>query len=373
MPYTVGRPVQNPADFYGRQRQISRLFEIIGNPQPQSVSLSGLSRAGKTSFLRHIARPAVMVRHLRHPEKMVMVYVDMSACKTPGHFYYRVLMQLKTALGLVRTGFLWKESAPEQTTIYDVEAFLCHFPDRRIVLLLDDFDQMSPATFGRDFLTELRAMTSVRDYDLVCVTTSFTDMSVIGSRAGLPPTSPFFNIFSPTPLYLGELETAVIDTLICQPALQAGTPLSAAEMQQIKYLAGTLPFLLQVTAVRWLYHKRQGSVPDADTILTQLTAELAPYFAHWWGQFDPCQRQILEQLTIPHPKPSLTFSQFTLDEARHRLCQYGLLVERGRQTAVNGAIFHAWIAQHTTPHLEEQEVITCTMLETAVPLAVATI
>lgn len=353
MPYTVGHPVQSFADFYGRQRQITQLFEIIGGAHPQSANIIGLPRSGKTSFLRHIAHPTVLVRHVRHPERMVMVYVDMTSCKTPGQFYYRILTQLKMSLGQVHTGFLWKESPPEQTSIYDVEAFLCHFPLHRMVLLLDDFDALHTEAFDRHFLTELRAMTSVNDYDLVCVTTALADLYHMGSRLGLPATSPFFNIFAPTPLYLAELETAVIPPLITHPALQAGTPFSANDVQQVQRLAGTLPFLLQLTAARWLYHKRLDGVPNAGAVQTQLVAELSPWFSQWWANFDACQRQILAELVgapVASPAP---FSPFTLAEAERRLRQFGLVVDRGRQVVVNGHIFTTWIRQHTAVPLPE--------------------
>jgi hypothetical protein len=353
MPYTVGHPVQNPTDFYGRHRQISQLFEIIGGSHPQSVNILGLPHSGKTSFLRHIAHPSVMVRHVRHPERMVMVYVDMTSCKTPGHFYYRVLTQLKMSLGQVNTGFLWKESPPDQTSIYDVEAYLCHYPLHRIVLLLDDFDALNTETFDRRFLTELRAMTSVNDYDLVCVTTSLADLHSIGSRVRLPTTSPFFNIFYPTPIYLGEIETAVIDHLITQSALQTGVPLSAAEVQQIQRLAGSLPFLLQLTAARWLYHKRLENMPDADVIQTQLVAELSPIFSRWFARFDVCQQQLLTRLADSCPLSQSPFSQFTVAEAERRLRQFGLIVDCSRDPAVNSDILAAWLKQHTVVPVAE--------------------
>lgn len=351
MPYTIGHPVQHPTEFYGRQRQISQLFEIIGTAHPQSANIIGLPRSGKTSFLRTIAHPSVMVRYVRHPEQMVMVYVDMATCKTPGLFYYRILSQLKMNLGQVNTGFLWKESLPEQTSIYDVEAFLCHFPHHRIVLLLDDFDAIDINTFDRHFLTELRAMTSVSDYALVCVTTAFADLHTLGSQVGLPPTSPFFNIFFPTPLFLAELETAVLDLLITQPALQAGMPLSAAEVQQIRQLAGELPFLLQLTAARWLYHKRLEGIPTADVVMTQLMAELSPLFSNWWTRLDACQQQILTDLTVTQEpfvaSRRVRFSQFTLAEAERRLRHFGLISDHKQGTAINSGIFSAWIRQQT--------------------------
>ncbi len=353
MPYTVGHPVQSPADFYGRQRQIAQLFEIIGSAHPQSANIIGLPSAGKTSFLRQIAHPSIMVRHVRHPERMVMVYVDMTSCKTPGLFYYRLLTQLKMSLGQVNTGFLWKESPPDQTSIYDVEAYLCHYPLHRIVLLLDDFDALNTNVFDRHFLTELRAMTSVSDYDLVCVTTSLSDLHQLGSRMGLPSTSPFFNIFFPTPIYLAELETAVIVPLITEPALQMGMPLSAADMVQIQQLAGTLPYLLQLTAARWLYHKKLDGMPVATVVQTQLMAELSPCFNQWWSRLDACQRQILTELATNSIEKHTSFAQFTRAEAERRLRQWGLLVDRGRHTAVNGDLFTAWIQQHTAVPLEE--------------------
>lgn len=374
MPYIVGHPVQNPTEFYGRQRQILQLFEVIGAAHPQSATIIGLPRSGKTSFLRHIAHPSVMVRYVRHPERMVMVYVDMATCKTPALFYYRVLSQLKMNLGLVNTGFLWKESPPDQTSIYDVEAFLCHYPHHRIVLLLDDFDAMDTTTFDRHFLTELRAMTSVSDYDLVCVTTAFADLHYLGSQVGLPPTSPFFNIFFPTPVFLAELETAVIDPLITQPALQAGVPLSAAEVQQIQRLAGVLPFLLQLTAARWLYHKRLDGAPDADAVLSQLVAELSPLFFEWWGRLDACQQQILTQLTADRgtldSASRVQFNQFTVAEAERRLRQYGLITDHNRGTTVNSAIFSAWVRQQTAVLVEEPPPI---LPDTAVPSTVSTL
>lgn len=353
MPYIVGHPVQNPSDFYGRQRQVSRLFEIIGGPQAQSVNVLGLSRSGKTSFLRYIAHPTVMVRHLRSPEQFCMVYVDMATCKTPAHFYYRVQMQLKMLLGQVNTGFLWKESGPDNMSIYDVEAFLCHFPERRIVLLLDQIDEIPTETFDRNFLTELRAMTSVQDYNLVCVTTSHADLYLLGSQVGLPASSPFYNIFFPVPLYLAELESTVIDSLICSPALQVGVPFSAEDVQQIKQMAGTLPFLLQVVSARWLYHKRSGDLPVAQVIREQLVAELSPFFNRWWQQLDRCQKQILLQVATQQPLTELVFSRFTVGEAEHRLRHFGLIVEKGRGTAINGQILAHWIAQQADRTLAE--------------------
>lgn len=353
MPYIVGHPVQNPSDFYGREQQVSRLFKIIGGPQAQSMPVIGLNRAGKTSFFHYIAHPAVMVRYLRHPEKVAMMYIDMAACKTPAHFYFKLQAQLRKNIGQVKTGFLWKNSPPDQMSIHDVEAILCHYPNQRMILLLDGFDQLNLNTFGRHFLTELRAMTSVLDYDLTCVVATEVDLLLFGNRIGLPLSSPFYNIFFPVPIYLGELDTAVIDTLICQPAIQAGKPFSAAELHQIKQLAGTLPFVAQTAAARWLYLKQQLAEVDTEILLNQLVAELDPTFNQWLASFDQCQQQILSQLAQHQPLNHLPFSQFTLIEAEKRLRSLGLVVNNGRQTIVNGTLLATWLNQKTNQPLQE--------------------
>ncbi len=362
MPYIVGHPVQNPSDFYGREQQVSRLFKVIGGPQAQSIPIIGLNRAGKTSFFQYIAHPTVMVRYLRHPEKVAMIYIDMVTCKTPAHFYFKLRAQLRKNISQVNTGFLWKNSHPDQMNIHDVEACLCHYQNQRIILLLDGFDQINMEAFGRHFLTELQAMTSVLDYDLICVVAAEVDLLLFGNRIGLPLGSPFYNIFFPVPIYLGELDTAVIDSLICQPAIQAGNPFSAAELHQIKQLAGTLPFLAQTVAARWLYLKQQLADVDTDVLLNQLVAELEPTFARWLASFDQCQQQILSQLAQHKPLSQLPFSEFTLIEAEKKLGSLGLLVNNGRQTIVNGKLLGTWLNQKTNQppgepslHLKQQD------------------
>lgn len=353
MSYIVGHPVKHPANFYGREEQISQFFEIIGGEQAQSISILGLRRSGKTSFLLHVSHPVVMVRYLPRPEKVVMAYVDMKSCKKPAHFYYRVLSRLKFVLGDVRTGFNWTDSPPDETSIHDVEAYLRQFPTRRIILLLDDFDQM-PVSLGETFLNELRAMTSVADYDLAFVTASYYDFLCLDSQSDRPFSIPFYHIFYPGPIYIGRLSSVdMVEALICTPALQAGHLVEADDIAQIKKLAGSFPFFLQATAARWFYFKRLGHLPDYQTIMDQMAAELSVYFTQWWSGFDACQRQILWLLAQHRSLAQLPYDPLLIKQAKYQLQQYGLLVERRRRLHINGAIFHRWIRQMEMPCSQE--------------------
>src|SRR5512147_2529850 len=53
-----------PDRFYGYRRQVERFFELIDRPLLQPLPIWGLPGAGKTSFLHHVAAPAVRDRML---------------------------------------------------------------------------------------------------------------------------------------------------------------------------------------------------------------------------------------------------------------------------------------------------------------------
>ena len=67
MSFVVGHPIRRREDFYGRSKQLARFFELIDGSQAQSVSLRGVRRAGKTSFLQYVAHPQTLAQHVHDP------------------------------------------------------------------------------------------------------------------------------------------------------------------------------------------------------------------------------------------------------------------------------------------------------------------
>ena len=343
MTYIVGHPIKYPADFYGRQAEVSRFFEIIGGTQAQSAAVLGVRRAGKTSFLQYISNAQTVRNYLAHPEQVTMIYLDISTCKTPADFYYRLLLRLRYALGEVDTTVLWQPSPPTETNMYDVEAYLCQFPNQRIILLLDEFDHIRTDTFTPDFLIELRAMTSVMEYDLAFVTASYRDLFYLGSQVGLPPTSPFYNIFYPSPIHLAGLDTAVLEDLIRTPAMAEGLPFTDEEVAQLLQLAGTYPFFVQATAVQVLARKKEKQPIQFSQIAQQLTLELSPYFEQWWRHFEAQDRIILKAVLQQQPFHELSLPNHLLDETLRILHLYGLIMATNEGWQINGRIFQNWI------------------------------
>lgn len=340
MRYIVGHPIKHPEDFYGRSPQKQRFFEIISGPQTQSVTILGARRAGKTSFLRHVAHPSVMQQHLKEHEKYIMVYLDVSACKTPSEFYQRAIMTLQRAIPAVESVNLWSAPAQNEFTMFHLESVLCQFPNRRIILLLDEFDMIRTGTFTQDFLTELRALASVWEYELACVTASYWDLYQLGTEVGLPPTSPFYNIFYPTPIYMAGLASTELEKLVVYPAKEAGVAFSPQEVEQILRLGGTLPFFVQATAAAWLDLKRTQTAFAYNTLFSQLVANLSSYFAQWWRQFSKIEQTVLETAAHGETVVAKDFSEIELEEVTRSLQNFGFL---DGDDSPNGEMFAYWL------------------------------
>ncbi len=339
MAFIVGHPIKRPVDFYGRSEQVERFFEIVAGTQVQSVSLLGLRRAGKTSFLQYVAHPQVVRHYLRDPERYVMIYLDISFCKTPSEFYQRLLVRLQTALGLLDPLDLRQADLAAAASMYDVEAALAQFGERRIILLLDEFDQLRAGEFDQDFLTELRALTSAWDYELACVTASYWDLYRLGNHIGLPPTSPFYNIFYPSPIYLSGLATADCEALVTQPAEAEGHTVTDDDIHAIWQLAGTMPFFIQATAARWF----GKTAPSESVFEADLVSMLSPYFEQWWRNFDACEREVLLAVSHGQPVQENQCTAVETYEAINRLVRYGALSQNSEQLGINGGAFKTWL------------------------------
>lgn len=343
--YIVGPPIRRTADFYGRSQAVARFYEIVAGAQTQSVSILGVRRAGKTSFLQYVAQQEVISRFVPNPRDYITIYIDMSSCRHPSDFYQRLLINLERKLSGTRPFNLWQ--TPEgEISLYDVETVLCQHPHRRIILLLDEFDQIRSGQFDETFLTELRAMTSVLDYELACVTASYWDLYQLGSHIGLPPTSPFYNIFYPTPIYLPGFGYSEAELLIRQPAAQAGVFFSDKAISDMYTLSGSLPFFLQATAARWFEERLFNEPPTYEMMLETMVVELAPYFEQWWRNLNPCERWLLLQAAHHDLQETAPCNIISLAEARRRLLAYGLLVAGVNELAVNGAAFALWVQKH---------------------------
>jgi nucleoside phosphorylase len=339
-PYIVGCPVELDG-FFGRRKQVERFFAVIGSEkQIQSVSLLGLRRSGKTSFLRYVSAPSVLRTYLPQPNKYMLIFVDLQTeADTPTAFYRKVIGALTFTAGIPSP-----LSHSEEPQFRHLRSTLDAIAPHRVAILLDEFDRLTTfSAFDDAFFTGLRSLVTGRQ--LAWVTTSYRNLHELGRRLNVPQTSPFFNIFN-TSIFLGPFTADEADDLIAQPALSAGQPFSTDDVIWLKSLAGQLPAFLQ-KASQALFESRAHS-PNSATARKiakrEFTHWAEHHFTYYWDNLDDAERDILSRLATTDNRARSSLPQIRQEfDTIEDFTDYGLVVEGDYGYHINGTALADWI------------------------------
>ncbi|MFQ5677057.1 MAG: protein kinase, partial [bacterium] len=75
-PYMNRVKIKNIDEFYGRKSEVSKIFSRIGSSRPQSVSIVGERRIGKSSLLNYLCHPKIRMTYLQRPNDYRFVFID---------------------------------------------------------------------------------------------------------------------------------------------------------------------------------------------------------------------------------------------------------------------------------------------------------
>lgn len=85
-PFITGNPIREPRYFFGRERELKRIFQMLDRQPLQNVAIVGPKRIGKTSLLHYLQRitvtPAADLRPgqrqdwLKRPDRYRWVFID---------------------------------------------------------------------------------------------------------------------------------------------------------------------------------------------------------------------------------------------------------------------------------------------------------
>ena len=267
------RPVEEPADFFGRKGTVRRIFSRIGAERPQSVAVIGGVRSGKTSLLNYIAHPSVSGAELDPARNYRLCRVDCRgpAAEKPESFF--------AAVGSCLSVETSARPAAAPADYYDrfkksVEA--AHRSNGHLVFLMDDFHCITGSeSFPLEFFSFLRSMAN--NYNVAYVTTSFLELQKLCVVKDIEE-SPFFNIF--TNLSLGLLERKAAVAL-----LSSAASLAEEAAQDVVDWCGASPYLLKLLAAR-LAAAPPDSV-DEDTLEKTLSPHTEPYFEEIVSMLSP--------------------------------------------------------------------------------------
>lgn len=285
-PYLNRVAIKDPAQFFGRRREIGKIFSRLGASRPQSISIVGERRIGKSSLLYHISHPQIRARYLDNPELYVFALIDFQQKRsiTQSEFFGELLKSISRE---IRDA----ELARLSPTFDSMRAMLERFREqgRKLIILLDEFDAVTanPA-FDLEFYSFLRSLAN--NYDVAYVTGSSRDLQEL-CRSRLIADSPFFNIF--TNVFLRAFTRAEALELISVPSAEAGLPLEGYA-RRILEMSGHFPYFLQIACSVYFDHlsENRGRL-DREEVEAAFLDEAKGQFRFMWDHMDENQRRCI--------------------------------------------------------------------------------
>ena len=256
-PFIAGPPITNPAQFFGRERILRRIFNLLKQRPLQNAAIIGPRRSGKTSLLHYIRnittanpislRSGQIQNWLPNPDAFRWIFVDFQDPRMGKR--ENLIRHLLTEMAL---------AVPEPCTIESFLDVVSEGLNQPTVILLDEigvaierYEELDDA-----FWESLRSLaTNYVDGNLSFVLASHASPDSLAQHSGLG--SPFFNIFGYSAT-LGQFKEAEARELM------AHAPLSfdEADIEWILTESDRWPLLVQILSRERLLALEDGETGD---------------------------------------------------------------------------------------------------------------
>ena len=303
-PYFYGGPIKEPHDFYGREEPLQTIFERLN--KAGSTSVIGQRRSGKTSLLRYLMTDVAQSAYSLDAQNFVFVYMDPRlGLRSPAEFYRKLAETLAKQVPSVLP------AAGSEIDEERVQSVLEKLAPRRLVLLLDEFEEMTSAgDFPKDFFSFLHGLS--QDYEVCFITATIENLYEC-----CPPemvSSPFPGIFAA--VELGSWTESEFNHFLAETSKRSGAPILAYKGKIFK-LAGRFPFYTQMAC--WFYFdtwRKPGEITSRDelSIKHRFADQARPHFERLWERHLTLQEKAV-LVTLAHEKPhpdDLTLRRLTL-------------------------------------------------------------
>ncbi|MFH1567629.1 MAG: AAA-like domain-containing protein [Gemmatimonadota bacterium] len=287
-PYVYDGPIERRECFFNRQSELTRISSRVAASRPQSVSVVGSGRTGKSSLVNYLLDPATQAEVLDDPARYFLLRVRLSCDppQTPPAFFTRLSRALQ-----------YLGEPPIEPT-YDGFSGLVRATmqaGRRLVLFLDDFDQVTQRDgFALEFYSFMRSVAN--SHDVAYLTTSWAPLQQLCHTQDIEE-SPFFNIF--TTVNLDPFTDEAARRLVLEPARAAGASLEA-QLEDVLTLAGGSPYLLQLAASLAFDALGSGGL-DRRQLTAGMLDRSRAFLNWWWENLSDAQRAVLRAVADGKP------------------------------------------------------------------------
>jgi eukaryotic-like serine/threonine-protein kinase len=281
-PYLNRVAIRDCTQFFGRRKEVARIFSRIGASRPQSISVVGDRRIGKSSLLNYILTPEIQRQHLARPEEYVFVFFDLQQRRnlSLNNFLEEWLAEIRRVLG---------SDAPAAQGSFDGVRAILEFlrgAHRKLIAIFDEFDIItSNRAFSADFFAFLRSLAN--NYEVAYITSSGRDLQELCHTDQIAD-SPFFNIF--TNVYLRQFTNDEVRELIVRPSALAGIPLEAY-VDEIRRFGGNFPFYIQIACSNYFEQLQDGAL-DRGSIEALFDDEVRGHFRYLWEHFSEVEHAV---------------------------------------------------------------------------------
>src|SRR5215471_2353155 len=290
-PYLIRVAIKDISQFFGRAREVSRIFSRLGASRPQSISVVGDRRIGKSSLLYYISNPEIRFRFLDEPSSYVFAFIDLQQKRrlTPSELFRELFSLIAREIG--------DRSLVDLDSTYDsVRGLLERFwrEERKLVVLFDEFDTITTnRAFDLEFYSFLRSIAN--NYDVAFVTSSARDLQEL-CRSQFIADSPFFNIF--TNVFLRPFSQEESMELISGPSGAAGLSLEGYSRRIIE-IAGHYPYFIQIACSAYFEHlwENNGKLNREDVealFLDEAKGQFRFMWDHMGDSYRRCIRKFVE-------------------------------------------------------------------------------
>jgi serine/threonine protein kinase len=335
-PYLNRVMIRDPEDFYGRKSEVQRIYaRIAAASRPQSISVVGERRIGKSSLLHYLYHPHNRRKYLANPETYVFAFID---------FQEEPITSLKELFKSIFNAFMQEYLGEFKISLSaDYQGFrsLVRSFDAqgmRMIILFDEFEMVtSNRIFDPEFFAFFRSMAN--KYNIAYVVTTAKELQSLCHSKEIA-TSPFFNIFSN--LNLGALKLEEARELICEPSAAAGHPLEPY-VDDILKLTGLFPFYLQIACSAFFELVKTGTLREAAMLQEtkrQFFEEAGVHFKNTWEKFTPEEQKLVTNL-IAGKKPRESESYLV-----NKLVNDSHLVEKNGRFSLFSETFADYLREH---------------------------
>lgn len=333
-PYLNRTMIRDINDFYGRRREVSRIYSRIGATHPQSVSIVGPRRIGKSSLLYFIYQEQNREKYLKNPDKYKFIFIDFQERKrmTLSEFFSTLFELLSRELH-DQVDIVEK---PDYDGFKNVMEKI-QKRELKLILLFDEFDSITQnPNFGTEFFAFLRAFAN--RYDVAYVMSSGQYLQELCHTKEIAD-SPFFNIFSNINLNVFSLPEA--RELITTPSKTAGIILEPYVDFLIE-ISSTHPFFLQIAcSVLFEYLQFSDGLDDAgrEEVCENIIEEAEPHFTYIWQHIDEAEQQVC--MKIIKKKEIAPLESGVLRD----LIKQGYVLENSGEISLFSSLFARWITE----------------------------